>query len=151
MEASAVSRLRFVLHTDFVRQNAVNAVLAAKPESIVTVQGPQRTLPQNRKMHVMIQEVADQVDWDGARRSLDNWKRRFMDALDRHLSHESEILSSLDGDGYVRLNRSTTDLSIAECEQMIELISYFGAEHGVVFHEPEDGPRPARKKKAKAE
>lgn len=142
-----MSRLRFVLHTDLVRQNAVNAVLAAKPESIVTVQGPQRTLPQNRKMHVMIQEVADQVDWDGARRSLDNWKRRFMDALDRHLSHESEILSSLDGDGYVRLNRSTTDLSIAECEQMIELISYFGAEHGVVFHEPEDGPRPARKKK----
>lgn len=146
-----MSRLRFVLHTDLVRRNAVNAILAAKPESIVTVQGPQRTLPQNRKMHVMIQEVADQVDWDGARRSLDNWKRRFMDALDRHLSHESEILSSLDGDGYVRLNRSTTDLSIAECEQMIELISYFGAEHGVVFHEPEDGPRPARKKKAKAE
>jgi len=145
-----MSRLRFVLYTDFVRQNAVNAVLAAKPESIVTVQGPQRTLPQNRKMHVMIQEVADQVDWDGARRSLDNWKRRFMDALDRHLSHESEILSSLDGDGYVRLNRSTTDLSIAECEQMIELISYFGANHGVVFHEPEDGPRPARKKKEKA-
>ena len=146
-----MSRLRFVLHTDHVRQNAVNAVLSAKSESIVTVQGPQRTLPQNRKMHVMIQEVADQVDWDGARRSLDNWKRRFMDALDRHLSHESEILSSLDGDGYVRLNRSTTDLSIAECEQMIELISYFGANHGVVFHEPDDGPRPARKKKAKAE
>ena len=144
-----MSRLRFVLHTDLVRRNAVNAILAAKPESIVTVQGPQRTLPQNRKMHVMIQEVADQVDWDGARRSLDNWKRRFMDALDRHLSHESEILSSLDGDGYVRLNRSTTDLSVAECEQMIELIFAFGANHGVIFHEPEDGPLPKRKRKAK--
>lgn len=146
-----MGRLRFVLHTDLVRRNAISAVLAAKPESIVTVQGPQRTSPQNRKMHVMIQEVADQVDWDGARRSLDNWKRRFMDALDRHLSHESEILSSLDGDGYVRLNRSTADLSIAECEQMIELIAYFGANHGVIFHEPEDGPRPARKRKGKAD
>ena len=67
-----------------------------------------------------------------------------MDALDRHLSHESEILSSLDGDGYVRLNRSTADLSVAECEQMIELIFAFGSNHDVTFHEPEDGARPAQ-------
>ena len=32
-----MSRLRFVLHTDLVRRNAVNAILAAKPDAVVLI------------------------------------------------------------------------------------------------------------------
>jgi hypothetical protein len=43
----------------------------------------------------------------------------------------------LDGCGVVELGRSSSDLSKGEMTDMIELMFKFGAEHGVVFNDPE--------------
>lgn len=144
-----MGRALLVLHTDEIRAKAIDWIRRAPKDSRVEFKGPARTLDQNAKFHAAATEVSLQVEWHGAMRSVDNWKRIFVDHLDRQLMHEAELVPSIDGDGYVRLNRSTTDLSIDEMSMLIELVHQFGANHGVIFHEPEDGPRPARKRKGK--
>lgn len=92
-----------------------------------------RTLPQNDRMWAMLTDVSQQVSWHGIKLSADDWKLVFMDALKREL----RMVPNLDGDGFVSLGRSSSDLSIEEMTGMIELIFQFGANHGVVFKEPE--------------
>lgn len=142
-----MGRAVLVLHTDAIRDKAVHWIRVAPKDTRVTFQGPKRTLPQNDRLWAMLTDVSTQMDWAGARRSPEDWKLMFLDYLERELGHEPNIVPSLDGEGYVRLDGSSSKLSVEEMTMLIELIFKFGAEHGVVFHEPEDGPRPARKKK----
>lgn len=144
-----MGRALLVLHTDDIRAKAIDWIRKAPVDTRVTFQGPKRTLPQNDRMWAMLSDVATQVEWHGEKRSTQDWKLLFLDALERALGHEPNIVPSLDGDGYVRLDGSSSKLSVDEMTMLIELIFKFGAEHGVIFHEPEDGPRPARKRKGK--
>jgi len=80
--------------------------------------------------------VARQVEHFGQKRTVNSWKYLFMDALSREL----EILPNLDGNGFVSIGRSTSDLSTSQMSDLIELIFKHGAEHGVVF---KDIPPPA--------
>jgi hypothetical protein len=78
-------------------------------------------------------EIATQLPWHGIKLSADDWKLIFLDALKREL----RMVPNLDGSGFVNLGRSSSDLSKEEMTGLIELISAFGASHGVVFHDPE--------------
>jgi hypothetical protein len=91
-----------------------------------------RTLPQNDRMWAMLTDVASQVPWHGLKLDTEDWKLLFLDALKREL----RMVPNLDGNGFVPLGRSSSDLTIEEMTDMIELIFKFGAEHGVIFHEP---------------
>lgn len=146
-----MGRALLVLHTDDIRAKAIDWIRKAPVDTRVTFQGPKRTLAQNDRLWAMLSDVATQVEWHGEKRSTQDWKLLFLDALERALGHEPNIVPSLDGDGYVRLDGSSSKLSVDEMTMLIELIFKFGAEHGVIFHEPEDGPRPARKRKGKAD
>ncbi len=95
----------------------------------VEVKAAKRTMPQNDKMWAMLTEVSLQVKWHGQRLRPDDWKLIFLDGLDR----ETRMVPSIDGDGVVNLNVSSSDLTIAEMGDLIELIHMFGANHGVVF------------------
>lgn len=55
----------------------------------------------------------------------------FLDALKR----EVRIVPTIDNKGFVNLGRSSSDLSKSEMGDLMELISAFGAAHGVRFHE----------------
>ena len=146
-----MGRALLVLHTDEIRAKAIDWIHKAPVDTRVTFQGPKRTLPQNDRMWAMLTDVSRQVEWHGALRTPEDWKLIFLDALERALGQEPDLVPSLDGEGFVRLDRSSSKLSIEEMTQLIELIFAFGANHGVIFHEPEDGPRPKRKRKAKTD
>jgi hypothetical protein len=62
----------------------------------------------------------------------DDWKLLFLDSLKREL----RMVPNLDGNGFVNLGRSSSDLSKGEMADLITIIEQFGANHGVVFHEP---------------
>jgi hypothetical protein len=81
----------------------------------------------------MLTDVATQLKWHGLSLSTDDWKLIFLDALKREL----RMVPNIDGSGFVNLGRSSSDLSKEEMTNLIELIAAFGANHGVVFHDPE--------------
>jgi hypothetical protein len=45
------------------------------------------------------------------------------------------MVPNIDGNGFINLGRSSSDLSKAEFSDLIEIIFAFGAKHGVVFAE----------------
>jgi hypothetical protein len=90
-----------------------------------------RTLPQNDRMWAMLTDIARQIDWHGCKLAPDDWKLIFLDALKR----ETRIVPNLEGDGFVSLGRSSSDLSKDEMSNLIELIFQFGANHGVNFQD----------------
>jgi len=91
--------------------------------------GEQRTLEQNERMWAMLTDLSAQLRWHGRALTKEGWKLLFMDALDR----EYEAVPNLDGTGFVSLGGSSSDLSIAEASDLIELIFAFGAQHSVVW------------------
>ena len=91
--------------------------------------GEQRTLEQNQRMWPMLADLSAQLRWHGRALTKEDWKLLFMDALDR----EYGAVRSLDGTGFVSLGKASSDLSIAEASDMIELIYAFGAQHAVVW------------------
>lgn len=97
----------------------------------VTFQASKRTLPQNDRMWAMLTDVASQVKWHGVSLHAADWKLMFMDALKREL----RIVPNIEGNGFVNLGRSSSDLSKNEMSDLIELIFKFGAEHGVTFQD----------------
>ena len=99
----------------------------------ITFQEAKRTSDQNARMWAMLTEVARQVEWDGLKLSADDWKLIFMAALKQEL----RMVRNLDRTGFVQLGRSSSDLSVAEMGDLMDLIAAFGAREGVTFAEPE--------------
>ena len=90
-----------------------------------------RTTDQNAKLWASLTDIATQLTWHGQKLRPDDWKFIFLDALKREL----RTVPNLDGTGFVNLGRSSSDLSKEEMSNLIELISAFGAQHGVRFQD----------------
>lgn len=124
-----MSRATLILDSAAARRKASSWVDTAPPGTRIEFKAPRRSLPQNDRMWVMLTAVAQQVPWHGLRLSPDDWKLIFLDALKR----EVRMVPNIDGNGFVNLGRSSSDLSKGEMSDLMELISAFGAKHGVVF------------------
>ncbi len=101
----------------------------------IEFKAPKRSIPQNDRMWAMLTDVATQLPWHGIKLSPDDWKLLFLDSLKREL----RMVPNLDGNGFVNLGRSSSDLSKVEMTDLMEVIAAFGANHGVTFHDPEIG------------
>jgi len=97
----------------------------------VEFKAPKRSLDQNSKMWAMLTDVAMQVPWHGLKLTTEDWKLIFLDGLKREL----RIVPNLDGDGFVQLGRSSSDLTKEEMTDLLELIAAWGAKHGVRFRD----------------
>jgi hypothetical protein len=124
-----VSRYYFILHTKADRIRAVNTIAAAPDGARVEVKAARRSVEQNSRMWAMLTDIAMQLPWHGKKLRPDDYKVLFMDALKR----ETHAVPNLDGNGFVDLGRSSSDLSKQEMSDMIELMMEFGARHGVTF------------------
>ena len=97
---------------------------------VVTVREPTRNLDQNAKMHAMIDDVAS-VDPLGYGYDQHDYKAVFVHAW----KGEAKALYGLDGRPFPAPIRSST-MTVRQMADLIELISAYGAEHGVVWSEP---------------
>lgn len=124
-------RALIVLNTD-VDRNKARRWAARLPEGTrVEFKKPRRSLPQNDRMWAMLTDVASQLKWHGQQLETDDWKLIFMQAL----NSEMRLVPNIAGNGFVNLGRSSSKLSKEEMTDLIDLISAFGAEHGVKFHD----------------
>lgn len=92
-----------------------------------TFAAPKRSIDQNARMWAMLGEIAHAVPWHGQKLTPENWKDMFTAALKRQ-----QVVPGLDG-GFVVLGTSTRRMSKAEMGDLMELMSAFAAERGVVF------------------
>lgn len=128
-----MSRAVVILHREADRDRVISWTRKAPWGTRITFQEAKRSTEQNARMWAMLTEVARQVRWHGQRLSADDWKLVFLAAL----KSELRIVPNLDGTGFVQLGRSSSDLSVAEMGDLMDLIAAFGAREGVTFAEPE--------------
>lgn len=127
-----MSRATLILRSKSDREKAASWCMRAPDDTRVEFKRSKRTIPQNSIMWALLSEVAEQVLWHGLRLHADDWKLIFLDAMKR----EVRMVPNIDGNGFVSLGRSSSDLSKDEMSDLIEIIYAFGAQRGVVFSEP---------------
>jgi hypothetical protein len=128
-----MSRALVVLTCPASREKAAKWCMTAAAGSRVEFKSPKRTIPQNDRMWAMLTDIASQLAWHGVKLSPGDWKLIFLDALKR----EMRMVPNIDGNGFVNLSRSSSDLSKGEMSDLQELIAAFGAQHGVKLHDDE--------------
>ena len=126
-----------------VRKEQAHKVLAHAPAgSVFKIEPPIRSKDQNARLHAMITDVARQVEWAGAKRNVEAWKDIFSAAL-RSANHGLDVVPGING-GFVLLGMHTSRMTVAEMNDLMTLIEAFGAEHGVEFHDSDQGVRGAK-------
>jgi len=117
----------FVLVHAQARANAIEAIKTAPDGFAVTVRPPTRTLEQNAKLWAALTDVSRQVVWHGRKLDPESWKHVFTAALSKQ-----DVVPGIEG-GFVVLGKSTSNMGKAEMAELIELITAFGVQQGVVF------------------
>ena len=109
-------------------------VLSIKPET--------RSLKENALLHALLTQISRQMEWAGQKRDSETWKRLITAAWCRARGEQVEILPAIDGQGADIVFRRTSQLTKAECAELIEYLYAWGAQSGIVFDEyvdPETG------------
>jgi hypothetical protein len=97
----------------------------------VTAEAETRNGEQNKLLHALLGEIATKVEWAGAKRDLETWKRLLVASWLRARGESIEVLPALDGHGIDVVFRHTSKLTKAECAELIEFVQAWAAEHGV--------------------
>lgn len=119
----------FVLAHEVARKR-VGAFAMTAPEGWhVTFRPPTRSLDQNARMWAMLTDVSRQVEWYGRRLTPEAWKCVFSASLKKQ-----DVVPGLHGD-FVVIGQSTSEMTIREMGDLMELISAFGVERGVKFND----------------
>ncbi len=96
------------------------------------VRSDTRSLAQNARMWAMLTDVSKQVEWYEHRLTPQEWKDVFTAAL-----KGQKRVPGLNGN-FVVLSASTSQMTVAEMGDLMELMSAFGVNNGVVFSDPND-------------
>lgn len=128
-----MSRALITIHRETDRQRIAAWAAQAPFGTRVEFKATKRSIPQNDRFWAMLTDLAQQLPWHGIKLRPDDWKLIFLDALKR----EQRLVPNIDGDGFVNLGRSSSDLSKEEMSDLMELIAEFGARHDVKFNDAE--------------
>jgi hypothetical protein len=115
----------------------IKAMTVAGHRLVLEIRPERRSDAQNRLLHACLGEISKQVEWAGAKRDVDTWKRLLTAAWLRARGEPIEMLPALDGNGVDIVFRKTSRLSKAECAELSEFVMAWAAERGIVIHAPE--------------
>lgn len=104
---------------------------------VLEVRPEKRSDAQNRLLHACLSEISKQVEWAGAKRDVDTWKRLLTAAWLRARGEPIEMLPAVDGHGVDIVFRRTSQLTKAECAELSEFVMAWAAERWIVIHAPE--------------
>lgn len=105
--------------------------LSAGHRMVVEVRQEKRSDAQNRMLHAWLGEISAQLEWAGAKRDTDTWKRLLTAAWLRARGDPIEILPAVDGHGIDVVFKRTSQLTKAECAELSEFVIAWAVEHGV--------------------
>lgn len=131
-----MSRADWIIHTEADRSTML-AQLTKAPIGqgfTVTAKRAKRTVPQNARMWAMLTQVSKEIEWHGSKLAPEDWKLIFMQAL----GHEMRIAPNIAGNGFVSLGGRSSELTKEEFSDLMELITAFAAERGVIIENPKE-------------
>lgn len=118
----------FHLNTPLIRQNAISAVTNAPEGWVVTVKPANRTTAQNARLWAFLTDLSQQVEWYGQKLSAEDWKDMMTASL-----RKSRVVPGIDQGSFVVMGLHTSTMSKSEFSDLMDLITAFGTERGVVF------------------
>ena len=117
------------LDTMAAKRSACDIIMRAPFGWVCEVRERKRTNDQNSKLWAMLTDISLQCELQGRKRPPEEWKVAVMHAL----NHEQRFIPSLDGQAYIPLGYSSSNLSIPEMRDLIEFVYQYGAENNVVW------------------
>ena len=129
-----MSRALVVLRSPADRLRVVTWAKAAPVGTRVEFKEAKRSTEQNAAMWAALTDVAMHATHHGIKLSPDDWKLLFLDALKR----EVRMVPNLDGNGFVSLGRSSSDLTKDEFSGLLDIIHAWGAANGVRFSDGQE-------------
>lgn len=124
-------------HTIFAQLwTDAKAHLTAGQRMVIELKQATRSIEQNARMWAMLTDISKQVEWYGRKLTPEEWKHVFSAALNKQ-----DVVPGLDG-GFVVLGQSTSQMTIREMGDLMELMAAFGADRGVRFTAPESMGQP---------
>ena len=105
--------------------------LMAGHRMVIEVKPEKRSIAENAMLHALLTRISEQMQWAGAKRDTETWKRLLTAAWCRARNEHIEILPAVDGHGVDIVFRRTSELSRAECAELIEYVLAWAAEHGI--------------------
>ena len=90
-----------------------------------------RSGEQNKLLHKLLSQIAEQISWHGQKLTIDVWKRLCTAAWLREAGHSPMLVPALDGHGIDMIFEHTSKLSVAQCASLITWIEAFGSQEGV--------------------
>lgn len=112
-------------------------LMAGDQRLTLEIRPEKRSDAQNRLLHACLSEISKQVEWAGAKRDVDTWKRLLTAAWLRARGEPIEMLPALDGHGVDIVFRRTSQLTKAECAELSEFVMAWAAERDIVIHAPD--------------
>jgi hypothetical protein len=109
----------------------LKAHLMAGHRMVVEVKQEKRSLAENAMLHALLTQISNQVEWAGKKRDVETWKRLLTAAWTRARGEHIEMLPALDGHGVDIVFRRTSQLTKAECAELIDFVQAWAAEHGI--------------------
>jgi hypothetical protein len=124
-------RKYFILAHDTARANAKTAIAESPDGYAVEIKPITRSLSQNAKLHALITDIAKTLEWAGAKRDVETWKRLLTAAWLRARGEPIEMLPALDGHGVDIVFRKTSELTVNEMIELIEYIQSWAIGNGI--------------------
>lgn len=107
------------------------AHLSAGRRMVLELKPEKRSSAENRLLHALIGDIAEQKEWAGAKRDAEIWKRLLVAAWCRTRGESVEILPALDGHGVDIVPARTSKLTKGECADLIEYVMAWAAMNDV--------------------
>jgi len=124
-------RKYFILAHDTARANAKTAIAESPDGYAVEIKPITRSLAQNAKLHALITDIAKTLEWAGAKRDVETWKRLLTAAWLRARGEPIEMLPALDGHGVDIVFRRTSELTVNEMIELIEYVQAWAVGNGI--------------------
>ena len=112
-------------------KHAKGWLMASDTRLTLEIRPEKRSDAQNRLLHACLSEISKQIEWAGAKRDVDTWKRLLTAAWLRARGEPIEMLPAVDGHGVDIVFRRTSQLTKAECAELSEFVMAWAAERGV--------------------
>lgn len=105
----------------------LDQALQAGRRCVLSLKPQKRSLPQNARLHARLTEIAERHEWAGRKWEVEVWKRLLTAAWLRARGEGVVVLPALDGQGVDVVFRRTSDLTAAECGELMEFIDAWEA------------------------